>query len=134
MSHLPQFQLAAATEPRLWIECMCNCDALRSKGFSWWQQRLPHALSASFRRAVLVMAAPDAPDLPPPEKIKVKGRGNPPAPPSRVRRIGLPSPLNRAWVLWEMCVYSSRVAVSMHLVSGQSHGDSVAGMLRTHAA
>ena len=32
---------------------MCNCDALRSKGFSWWQQRLPHALSASFRRAEL---------------------------------------------------------------------------------
>ena len=115
MSHVPQFQLAAAAEPRLWIECMCNCDALRSKGFSWWQQRLPDALHASFRRAVLVMAAPDAPDLLPPEKIKVKGRGNPPAPPLRVRQISLPPPLNRAWVLWEMCVYSSRVAVSMQL-------------------
>ena len=81
---------------------MCNCDNLRSKGFGWWQQRLPHALR-TFKRAVLVMSAPDVPDLPPPEKPKVKGRGNPPAPPLRVRQIRLPPPLNRAWVLWEMC-------------------------------
>lgn len=81
---------------------MCNCDELRSKGFAWWQHRLPDALRSSFRRAVLVMSAPDVPDLPPPEKIKVKGRGNAPAPPVRVRAISLPPPLNRAWVLWEM--------------------------------
>jgi hypothetical protein len=81
---------------------MCNSDGFRSKGFSWWQQRLPDALRSSFRRAVLVMAAPETPDLPQPEKIKVKGKGNPPAPPLRTRRISLPPPLDRAWVLWEL--------------------------------